>query len=275
MSSGRPIWAPRPEAEILEGVGMPASNLRRLGRSILARMGVTGAPTERPQGLKAVNVAFVDLLKGVMPHDEAMEIAIGGNFAEIGAVELALVQHYGLPQVGRLIDVGCGSGRLARPLSVWMTGSYLGLDLVPDLVAHAARITGRDDWRFQVIDHIGIPDLDDAADLVCFFSVLTHLHHEQSYWYLEEAKRVLKPGGRIVFSFLELCEPVHLQIFRDTVGLAKQGATAPMNTFIDRGTIKVWADELDMSVMDLRGGGDAITEHGALGQSICVLEKAA
>ncbi|OYU71176.1 MAG: methyltransferase type 11 [Alphaproteobacteria bacterium PA2] len=254
---------------------MAATHLRRLARGVLARMGI--APeTERPaRGLKAVNIAFVDLLKGVMPHEEAMEIAIGGNFAEIGAVELALVQHYGLPQDGRLVDVGCGSGRLAQPLSAWMTGSYLGLDLVPDLIAHAARISARADWRFEVVDHIGIPDIDSHANMVCFFSVLTHLQHEQSYWYLEEARRVLKPGGRIVFSFLELCEPVHLQIFRDTVGLAKQGATAPMNTFIDRGTIGVWAAELGMGIVDLRGGGDVITAQGALGQSVCVLEKAA
>jgi SAM-dependent methyltransferase len=252
---------------------MLTTQLRRLGRSLLTRMGVAAGAKVRPQGLKAVNIAFVDLLKGVMPHKEAMEIAIGGNFAEIGALELALVRHYGLTQDGRLIDVGCGSGRLAKPLSEWMTGSYLGLDLVPDLIAYAKSIAARPDWRFEVVDHINIPDLDGTADMVCFYSVLTHLQHEQSYWYLEEARRVLKPGGRIVFSFLELCEPVHLQIFRDTVELAKQGAVAPMNTFIDRGTIAVWADELGMEIVDLRGGSDAITAEGALGQSICVLGK--
>ena len=60
---------------------MLTTQLRRLGRSLLTRMGVAAGAKVRPQGLKAVNIAFVDLLKGVMPHKEAMEIAIGGNFA--------------------------------------------------------------------------------------------------------------------------------------------------------------------------------------------------
>ncbi len=223
--------------------------------------------------LKAVNVAFVNAIKATRPNDEAMENAIGGSFQQIGAVELAALKHYGLRSDGYLIDVGCGAGRLAQPLSGWMTGRYLGIDLVPDLVAHARRISARPDWRFQVIDHIGIPESEDQADMVCFFSVLTHLLHEQSYWYLEEAKRVLKPGGAIVFSFLEFHEPGHLQIFLDTVINTKRRHLQPLNTFIEREAIQVWAQSLGLEVVDIRDGGSAVGPEGALGQAICVLRK--
>ncbi|MBU1374741.1 MAG: class I SAM-dependent methyltransferase [Alphaproteobacteria bacterium] len=223
--------------------------------------------------LKAVNVRFVDALKGLMPHDKAMELAIGGGFELIGPIEVGLLRHYGLPRDGYLVDVGCGSGRLAKPLSAWLTGRYLGIDLVPALVAHARKIAARPDWRFQVIDHIGIPERDAQADMVCFFSVLTHLTHEQSYWYLEEARRVLKPGGRAVFSFLELREPVHLKIFLDTVEAMKRKVAMPMNTCIDRETIGVWADALGLDVVEIRGGADPVVAEGNLGQSVCVLAK--
>ena len=246
----------------------------RLARKVLAR-----APTviRQPDStdLKAVNMAFVSAIKTQMSHDEAMETAIGGGFEQFGAIELAVLRHYGLPEQGHLVDVGCGSGRLARPLSQWLKGTYLGVDLVPDLIEHARKISARPDWRFEVIDHIGIPEADDTADMVCFFSVLTHLLHEQSYWYLEEAKRVLKPGGRVVFSFLEFREPGHLQIFRDTVTSAKRNNLQPLNTFIERGAIEVWARELGLTVVDIRDGGDAVIPEGALGQSLCVLEKPA
>jgi SAM-dependent methyltransferase len=225
--------------------------------------------------LKAVNVRFVETLEGQMPHDKAMELAIGGGFELIGPIEVALLRHYGLPEDGYLVDVGCGSGRLAKPLSAWLKGRYLGIDLVPALVAHARKIAARPDWRFQVIQHIGIPEQDGQADMVCFFSVLTHLTHEQSYWYLEEARRVLKPGGRIVFSFLEFREPVHLKVFLDTVDAAKRKIEMPMNTFIDREAIGYWAKALEMDVVEIRDGADQIVAEGCLGQSTCVLRKPA
>jgi SAM-dependent methyltransferase len=223
--------------------------------------------------LKTTNIRFVDALKGQMPHDKAMELAIGGGFELIGPIEVGLLRHYGLPEDGYLVDVGCGSGRLAKPLSAWLKGRYLGIDLVPALVAHARKIAARPDWRFEVIQHIGIPEQDDQADMACFFSVLTHLTHEQSYWYLEEARRVLKPGGRIVFSFLELREPVHLKIFLDTVAAMKRKVAMPMNTCIDRETIGHSAGALGMEVVEIRDGADAIVAEGCLGQSTCVLRK--
>jgi SAM-dependent methyltransferase len=230
-----------------------------------------GAPSSRD--LKAVNVAYVEGVKATMPHERAMEYAIGDGFEEIGAMEAALVRHFGLPQDGYLVDVGCGAGRLARPLAAWLKGRYLGIDLVPDLVAHARKIAARPDWRFEVIDHIAIPEADGAADMVCFFSVLTHLLHEQSYWYLEEARRVLKPGGRIVFSFLEFREPGHMPVFKATLDGAKSQVVAPMNVFIERGAIEVWARELGLRLVEFRDGGDHVVPEGNLGQALCVLEK--
>lgn len=224
--------------------------------------------------LKTAYVAHVEALKQILPHDHAMEQAIGGNFDTIGPIEVGIVRACGLARDGYLIDVGCGSGRLARPLSDYLTdGHYLGIDLVPDLIAHARSIVPRPDWRFEVVDHIAIPEADGRADLVCFFSVLTHLTHEQSYWYLEEARRVLKPGGAIVFSFLEFAQLAHWPIFEATVQAAKAGNMEPMNVFLERGAVAVWADKLGMELADLRGAGDKFSDAGHLGQAVCVLRK--
>ena len=237
-------------------------------------------PSETPppnptSDLKATYVAYVEQVKQFLPHEAAMEHAIGAGFDEIGPILLGLLRHYGLKPDAHLVDVGCGSGRLAKPLAAYLSGTYLGVDLVPDLVAHARRVAARPDWRFEVIDHIAIPEANGAADMVCFFSVMTHLLHEQSFWYLEEAKRVLKPGGRIVFSFLEFREPGHMPIFWSTLRTAKARAPAPLNVFIDRDGIQRWADALALTVIDLRLGAEQIVPEGVLGQSVCVLEKPA
>ncbi|MDZ4374263.1 MAG: class I SAM-dependent methyltransferase [Phenylobacterium sp.] len=244
----------------------------RLVRKVGARLRSALAPVSQLD-LKAINVRYVETVKAGLPHASAMERAIGGHFDTVGPIEAALLAHYGLPRSGHVVDVGCGAGRLAKPLSAWLDGTYLGVDLVPDLVAHARSISARPDWRFEVIDHIGIPEADGRADMVCFFSVLTHLLHEQSFWYLEEARRVLKPGGRIVFSFLELREPAHLRVFRDTVEHAKKRTEMPLNVFLDRETLAIFAQELGLEVVDIRGGSEPIVAQGALGQALCVFEK--
>ncbi|MFZ5720799.1 MAG: class I SAM-dependent methyltransferase [Pseudomonadota bacterium] len=244
----------------------------RLVRKVGARLRSAISPVSQLD-LKAINVRYVETVKAGLPHEAAMERAIGGDFDAVGPIEAALLRHYGLPKSGHLVDVGCGAGRLAKPLSAWLEGTYLGVDLVPDLIAHARKVANRPDWRFEVIDHIAIPEADGRADMVCFFSVLTHLLHEQSYWYLEEAKRVLKPGGKIVFSFLEFHGGHHMPVFRQTVTAAKQRIEQPLNVFIEREAITAWAQELGLEIEAIRGGPDQVVAEGALGQSHAVLRK--
>jgi ubiquinone/menaquinone biosynthesis C-methylase UbiE len=258
----------------VDGTGL-RSLYRKLRRAVAPPAPPPTGAGPDPWDMKGVNIDFVRTLMSEMPHDQAMEVAIGGGFELYGGIQMATLRHYGLPQDGYLIDVGCGSGRLARPLSKWLTGRYLGIDLVPELLAHARKLADRPDWRFELIDDIGIPEADGQADMVCFFSVLTHLLHEQSYLYLEEARRVLKPGGAIVFSFLEFAEPGHMPVFRATVKEARLRSRHPLNVFVDRAAIAAWAGELDMIVEEIRAGGDLIVPEGAQGQATCVLRKPA
>lgn len=218
----------------------------------------------------------------------AMQFAIGGQFDAYGQIEADMLRFFGLRDQSMLIDVGCGSGRLAIPLSRTHRGPYLGTDIVPDLLEFARESCSRQDWRFEVVDELRIPAPDRSADMVCFFSVLTHLLHEQSYLYLEEAKRVLKPDGRIVFSFLEFRMPFHWSVFASTVDAARGRDEHPLNMFIDRDAIQAWAVHLGLAVLDVRDGdevfvplsrpvtlenGQVLSERGNLGQSICVLGR--
>jgi ubiquinone/menaquinone biosynthesis C-methylase UbiE len=103
------------------------------------------------------------------------------SFETIGLLERETLKDFGLEQGDYLIDVGCGSGRLALPLSEYLQDRYLGIDIMPELIAYARKLVQRPGWRFKVIEGIGIPEADGRADMVCFFSVFTHLLHEQSY----------------------------------------------------------------------------------------------
>jgi SAM-dependent methyltransferase len=229
---------------------------------------------------------LVQALRQQHPADLAMQLAVGGDFENFGLLECALLQHCGLQRDDYLIDVGCGSGRLAKPLSAYLLGRYLGTDIVPELLAHAHSLVHRPDWRFELTQGTHIPEDEGVADMVCFFSVFTHLLHEHSFVYLREARRVLKPGGKIVISFLEFAIPRHWEVFEWNV--SHLHGEHPLTMFLGRDAIAAWARHLDLRIEAVYDGdkphfpipgrvmlesGLVMDGHGYLGQSVAVLVK--
>ena len=131
-------------------------------------------------------------------RESAMSYIVGGQYETMGEGLRRIVETHGLKDGDYLIDVGCGSGRLAWALSQSKfrdTIRYLGIDIVPEMLEFAAEKCGQPAWRFELILEPKIPEVDGCADMVCFISVFTHLMQEESFLYLREAQRVLKPGG--------------------------------------------------------------------------------
>lgn len=225
-------------------------------------------------------------LRATLPNDAAVEAAVGGEFITVGKLERALLRSLGLADGQFVVDVGCGSGRLAWQLAAEPELRYLGTDVVPDLLDHARALCRRPDWSFVTVGGISIPCESSSADFVCFFSVFTHLTHDDTFRYLREAKRVLKPGGRIVFSFLEFQIRCHWAVFQDYVENARPGYH--LNQFMDRHAIEAWARHLGLRVEFIADGdkphipiaepltwqdGRVIDGSGSLGQSVAVLSK--
>jgi len=229
--------------------------------------------------------ALVARLRNSLSEDAALEAAVGGDFITVGKLELALLRSLGLGAEATVVDVGCGSGRLAFQLAALPGVAYVGTDVVPELLAHAAKLTARPDWRLELTNGVQIPCADQSADFVCFFSVFTHLAFDETYRYLREARRVLKPGGRIVFSFLEFYIVSHWAVFANDV---ENGLPDHHNQFIERGAITAWCRNLGLKVESFFDGDtphipieEELTWHdgrtmrglGALGQSVAVLSK--
>jgi len=226
-------------------------------------------------------------LRGGYTLKETAEMFVGGEFEPFGTLLRETLIHYGLKPDDYLIDVGCGSGRLAKPLSQYLKGKYLGIDVVPELVDYAGKLVARPDWRFEVAKGLTIPERDGQADMICFFSVLTHLLHEESYLYLLEAKRVLKPGGKIVASFLDFKIDRHWSVFEANVKDVGIGSK-PLNMFMSVDLMQKWAKHLDLEIETITdgdektiplsqpitfGSGEIVEEISELGQSLCVLVR--
>lgn len=98
-----------------------------------------------------------------------------------------LAKH--IPNDGKVLDFGCGSGLFVRELAQAGYESH-GLDISSDAIAYG-RLRGIQNLSALEGHKIEFPD--NTFDAVLSMDVIEHLEHED--WALQEIERVLKPGG--------------------------------------------------------------------------------
>ncbi len=96
-----------------------------------------------------------------------------------------------------VLDVGTGAGKLPQLLLDRGRHTCTAVDTNPRMLAHAReRLAGLPVVLKQITPAAPFPLADDSHDIVCFCSVLFLL--PDALPVLEEARRVLKPGGSIL-----------------------------------------------------------------------------
>jgi SAM-dependent methyltransferase len=185
-------------------------------------------PLQRLRYLLLVPLAGVDVLLGrrrdlVPPR--YLDFVGAGGFEAIGDEFLQyFVDVGGLRPQDRVLDVGCGVGRMARPLTKYLTtGSYEGFDIVsrgirwcqkhitsryPNFCFHVADIHNRKynpKGRFPPLEY-RFPFKDSEFDFTFLTSVFTHMLRKEMEHYLAEVSRTLRPGGKCFITFFLLNE---------------------------------------------------------------------
>jgi ubiquinone/menaquinone biosynthesis C-methylase UbiE len=103
-------------------------------------------------------------------------------------------------KLGRVLDVGCGTGNLAGALAEWgvAVDAYVGVDLSPGMLRMAAPKLGAGGWPGAAVagSALALPIATASVDTALCAS---NLH----YWPdagagLAEIRRVLRPGGRLL-----------------------------------------------------------------------------
>jgi SAM-dependent methyltransferase len=106
-----------------------------------------------------------------------------------------------LEQLEALLDWGCGCGRVLRHWAGLPGTRVFGCDINPKMV----------DWCNDHLPFVEaavnelsppLPYREATFDLVYAFSVMTHLSEDLQRAWMRECRRVLKPGGYLLFSTL-------------------------------------------------------------------------
>jgi ubiquinone/menaquinone biosynthesis C-methylase UbiE len=149
-----------------------------------------------------------------------------GDFKKQGENLLNLLKTTtGLKPNHKVLDVGCGIGRLAVPLTNYLDkdGSYEGFDIVDVGINWCKKHISSKFPNFNFF-HVDLkndlynlktqteantftfPYADDCFDVVVLTSVFTHMMPDDVDNYLNQIQRVLKPGGKCFATFFLLNE---------------------------------------------------------------------
>ncbi len=102
----------------------------------------------------------------------------------------------------KILDLGCGNGRLAE-LFHGKPIEYFGLDNSQKLIEIARKKYPHQE--FKLFDGLKIPFEDNYFDKIYCIAVLHHIPGRQlRQEFLEEAKRVLKPDGKLILTVFYL-----------------------------------------------------------------------
>ena len=219
---------------------------------------------------------LVDHLVSQYPYDIAMYRAIGcstyEDFKNSGDGNAAVLKYNGLRDGMSIYDLGCGSGRTAQALiRMGWTGNYKGADIIARLVNFLKQTCPG--YEAHINKKLTILAADNSLDMIFHWSVFTHLFIKECYAYLEDIKRALKPGGRLVFSFLELENESHRKVFKTRVAQFKSGQEwGHLDTFIHKDWIRLWANEFGFTEPKFTEGTDA-TSHPSFWQTLVSMDK--
>jgi len=142
--------------------------------------------------------------QAVSTNEDEAKISVAGTTDEQGfeaAAQLTLEileRSVGVQPDDEILEIGCGVGRMAQPLSA-RCARWTGADVSENMLSFARqRTAGLDNVDFVALNGWDLsPIADESLDLVYCTVVFMHLDEWERFNYICESMRVLRPGGRV------------------------------------------------------------------------------
>jgi len=125
-----------------------------------------------------------------------------------------LSRTVGIRPEDTFLEIGCGVGRVGQMLAP-LVKQWIGCDVSPNMIAHArTRLQAFGNVRFVEISGYDLTPIPNASvDVVYCTVVLMHLDEWDRYNYVLEARRILRPGGRVFIDNFSICSDEGWAVF--------------------------------------------------------------
>lgn len=154
---------------------------------------VTAAPTDGPP------VPPPHLMRLVFGDLGADDFLRTGETAAKTLADAAAESGASFRTATRILDFGCGCGRLVRHLPKLTNAELYGCDYNPALVGWCAKNLQGEFRRNRLRPPLDFPS--GHFDILYLLSVFTHLRIETQREWLSEFQRILRPGGLALVTF--------------------------------------------------------------------------
>ncbi len=153
-----------------------------------------------------------ELRRGNNAFNEEVYIESGRHLIQL------MTRQFGIPDLAHssVLDMGCGCKLVQAILDYGLAiGRYVGVDVFPDLIAFLQANVPDPRFSFHVNNmhnamynpqgeplsaNTRLPLTEASFDIICLFSVFTHLAPHDYTAMLQMLRRYIKPHGKMIFS---------------------------------------------------------------------------
>mmetsp|Transcript_49081 Transcript_49081/g.59211 ORF Transcript_49081/g.59211 Transcript_49081/m.59211 type:complete len:561 (+) Transcript_49081:39-1721(+) len=202
-------------------------------------------------GGNAIHVGRHDLLtkEDISTMSNVHQVSLAGDKHEkelmetvrsLMSTDCAIVGSVGL----RVVDMGCGYSSLLRHM--WrekLLWSGVGVDLSSEMCSRSkvmnAKFDSECNKNVRIIEgsFLDIDVRDESADLVVSIDSLLHVGPVRQHRAVQEAARILRPGGWMIFSDIMQSEDAdadEMQPIYDRINLSKMGTVSNYKTALEK-----------------------------------------
>lgn len=153
-------------------------------------------------------VLSVDRFRDAALSDELKAEFFASGERHVASIMDRIAADLGAPATpARVLDFGCGVGRLAIPFSTRATGGVVAMDISPSMLAEAASNSAE-----KSIGNIDFVKSDDELslasgeyDIVHSYIVLQHIHPARGHGIIARLASKVREGGYLAIQFYTAC----------------------------------------------------------------------
>ena len=202
--------------------------------------------------------------EALAPDEERARLFVAGHTDNSEWDRSALVtreilkEYVGLEPTDTILEIGCGMGRVGKVLSP-LCRRWIGADISSGMLSCARHhLQGLDNVELVELDDVSLRTIPDSSvDLVYCTVVFMHLYEWDRYRYVEEAMRVLKPGGRCYFDNVDITSDHGWEVFQQSAGFPRDSRPAQISMTSSGDELETYGRRAGFENIQIRRWGGA------------------